>query len=246
MKFNILLLGDNCTDIYHYGTVERISPEAPVPIFKYKYQESKKGMAGNVLNNLEALNCKVKFIQSTQTSTKTRLIDSRTKQQLLRMDIDLESTPIDISKITDYNFDAIVISDYNKGSISYETITRLRSIYFGPIFLDTKKTDLNKFNNIFVKINEVEYNNLKSFNNTLIVTLGNKGAMYKTHIETFYETDNVEVSDVCGAGDTFLSALTYQYLVSNNIESAIKFANKAASITVQHIGNYAPTLNEII
>ena len=62
----------------------------------------------------------------------------------------------------------------------------------------------------------------------------------------FFETDNVEVSDVCGAGDTFLSALTYQYLVSNNIESAIKFANKAASITVQHIGNYAPTLNEII
>lgn len=239
------MLGDNCNDVYHYGTVDRISPEAPVPIFKYKYQESKEGMAGNVLKNLQSLNCKVKFIPGNQTSIKTRLIDIRTKQQLLRMDNDLESTPIDISNIKDFNFDAIVISDYNKGSIAYDTITRLRSVYFGPIFLDTKKTDLSKFNDIFVKVNELEYNRLKSYNNLLIVTLGNKGAMYKTTTESFFKTSRVEVSDICGAGDTFLAALTYQYLVTNNIENAIGFANKAASITVQHIGNYAPTLSEI-
>ena len=55
----------------------------------------------------------------------------------------------------------------------------------------------------------------------------------------------VEVADVTGAGDTFLAALTYQYLATNSIEDAIKFANKASSITVQHVGNYAPTLEEI-
>jgi sugar/nucleoside kinase (ribokinase family) len=57
----------------------------------------------------------------------------------------------------------------------------------------------------------------------------------------------VEVSDVCGAGDTFLSALTYKYLENgHDITGAIKFATCVASITVQHRGNYSPTLEEIV
>jgi len=50
---------------------------------------------------------------------------------------------------------------------------------------------------------------------------------------------------VCGAGDTFLAALAYKWCDTKNINDAIKFAVKAASITVQHLGNYAPTLEEI-
>jgi sugar/nucleoside kinase (ribokinase family) len=76
----------------------------------------------------------------------------------------------------------------------------------------------------------------------LIVTLGGRGARYKDKI---YSAPTIEVADVCGAGDTFLSALTYQYLLTNNIEKAIMFANIAASITVQHRGNYAPSYDEI-
>lgn len=248
-KFKILLLGDNCIDVYQYGTVDRISPEAPVPIFKYSHQESKPGMAGNVLVNLDTLGLQVNFITNHKVSVKTRLIDVKSKQQLLRIDNDVSDDKISVDQITDLTYDAIVISDYNKGAISYELIEKLRLLYTGPIFLDTKKQDLAKFNRIFVKINESEFNNRISTNDTLIVTLGNKGAMYKNSIselgDIYYSTPIVEVSDVCGAGDTFLSALVYQYLVSKDIDNAIKFANKAASITVQHIGNYAPTLEEI-
>ena len=243
--FKILLLGDSCTDVYQYGVVDRVSPEAPVPIFKYEYQETKQGMGSNVCKNLQALNCNVTFISGSQTSTKTRLIDIRTNQQVLRIDKDIISEPINLNDLTDLSYDAIVISDYGKGSITYDIINKLRNEFSGPIFLDTKKHDLSKFNDIFVKVNELEYNKLKSYNNLLIVTLGNKGAMYKTTTESFFQTSRVEVSDMCGAGDTFLAALAYQYLITNNIENAIGFANKAASITVQHIGNYAPTLSEI-
>lgn len=249
-KFKILLIGDNCTDVYHYGTVDRISPEAPVPIFKFSHGESKSGMAGNVLKNLEALNCDVTFITSSVASTKTRLIDIRSKQQLLRIDTDIEALSIDISQITNLNYDAIVISDYNKGTVSYELIEKLREQFTGPMFLDTKKQDIARFYGIFVKINELEYKNRHSINDSLIVTLGSKGAMYKTKrdpsSEIYYSTPMVEVSDVCGAGDTFLSALAYQYLQSNDISYSIEFANKAASITVQHLGNYAPTLEELL
>jgi len=49
--FQILLIGDSCIDEYQYGTVDRISPEAPVPIFKYLRSEEKPGMVYNVRNN---------------------------------------------------------------------------------------------------------------------------------------------------------------------------------------------------
>lgn len=249
-KYKILLVGDNCTDVYQYGSVERISPEAPVPIFKYSHQESKLGMAGNVLLNLEALGCEVKFMTKKTCSVKTRLIDTKSKQQLLRIDNDADSEPLAIEVFDYENYDAVVISDYNKGSVTYDLIEQLRRRYACPMFLDTKKRDLARFYGIYVKINELEFNNRDSINDSLIVTLGGRGAMYKTkrdsNSDMFYPTPEVEVADVCGAGDTFLSAITYKFLETQDIGESIMFANKAAAITVQHLGNYAPTLKEIV
>ena len=65
------------------------------------------------------------------------------------------------------------------------------------------------------------------------------------HDEVHHDAPKVEVSDVCGAGDTFLAALTYKYLETQDMNQAITFAIKASSITVQHVGVYAPTLEEI-
>jgi len=54
-----------------------------------------------------------------------------------------------------------------------------------------------------------------------------------------------DVTDVCGAGDTFLAALVYKFLETKHMPDAIKFANQAAAVTVQHVGVYAPRLEEI-
>lgn len=48
----ILVIGDILLDIYSFGKVERISPEAPVQIFEVLNEEKRLGGAGNVLNNL--------------------------------------------------------------------------------------------------------------------------------------------------------------------------------------------------
>ena len=56
----------------------------------------------------------------------------------------------------------------------------------------------------------------------------------------------LDIIDGCGAGDTFLSAFVYQYLSSKDMEKSIQFAIEASSITVQHLGCYAPTLTEIL
>jgi bifunctional ADP-heptose synthase (sugar kinase/adenylyltransferase) len=241
-SLNVLLIGDNCTDVYQYGTVDRISPEAPVPVFKFTKQEEKPGMAGNVLTNLKALGCNVQFLHS-DSSVKTRLIDSRSRQHIVRIDNDKACTPVTIESEIPSIYDAIVISDYDKGTVTYELVEELRKSFKGPIFVDTKKHDLKRFEGCYVKINQHEYQQITSRCSNLIVTLGANGAHWDNE---FFPAPLVEVSDVCGAGDTFLAALTYWYIRSRDIEQSIKFAILAGAVTVQHLGVYAPTFEEII
>jgi D-beta-D-heptose 7-phosphate kinase/D-beta-D-heptose 1-phosphate adenosyltransferase len=242
IKYKILLLGDNCKDIYQYGTIDRLSPEAPVPVFVPTYKEEHDGMAGNVFNNLEALGCEVNYLFG-KTSTKTRLIDERSKQQIVRIDNDNTSEPLTFDTAIPEVYDAIIISDYNKGTISYEIIEE--AIATGiPVFVDTKKTDLERMQGAWVKINELEYSKIKTMCSGLIVTRGSKGADAVHHAYSS-KAPKVEVVDVTGAGDTFLAALAHNFLHTNDIKRAMDFANLAAAITVQHVGCYAPTTEEI-
>ena len=238
----ILLVGDNGIDQYQFGTVTRISPEAPVPVLNYTHTVTKPGMAANVKDNLERLGVEVDYVHGVKTCIKTRVIDSKTGQNLVRIDQDIPSraVKIDYTNINQYN--AVIVSDYNKGSVEYETIEQLRKNYTGPIFVDTKKSDLARCEGCYVKINSVEYAAAKTVPTELIVTLGRDGVQYKEHK---ISTPQVEAFDVCGAGDTFLSALAYNYVLSGDILAAIRFATRAASVTIQHIGVYSPSLEEI-
>jgi bifunctional ADP-heptose synthase (sugar kinase/adenylyltransferase) len=243
-QFNILLIGDACEDTYTYGYVDRISPEAPVPVFEPHSTIHKDGMAGNVCKNLEALGCTVNFLHGA-VSKKNRLIDHRTKQQILRIDHDAKSQPITFETAIPPVYDAVVVSDYNKGTVGYELIEDLVKEVNVPIFVDTKKTDLARLAGCYVKINALEKSRATSLPKIdhLIVTQGYHGATWNGW--GFPAEIVGEVTDVCGAGDTFLAALAYQFLITNSMSDAVKFANKAAAITVQHVGVYAPRLEEI-
>ena len=234
-KFKILLIGDSCNDIYHYGTIDRLSPEAPVPVLRSTHTKKLKGMASNVYNNLKALYADVTFVHGKE-STKTRYIDTKSGYQLLRVDDDVKNDPLDVSKLDNKFYDAIVISDYNKGLLNYDNMQEIiKKFNLTPIFIDTKKKDLAKFEGCFVKINEVEYNQATSFSSGIILTLGANGSYYNGKS---YETIPVEVYDVTGAGDVFLASLTMFYLLKYSIEDAIPYANKLSSVSVQHEGVY--------
>lgn len=251
-KFKILLIGDSCLDVYQYGTIDRLSPEAPIPVIKLTRKDTRLGMARNVHSNLYKLGCDTTIISNSPGGlngepriTKTRIIDEKSGYQIVRIDQEPKIEPWDGIVDTE-GYDAVVISDYNKGFLTYEHIQHLIHDFNGPVFIDTKKKNLKAFNGAYVKINEKEFEAAESHAWDMIVTLGAEGAMLRSElININYPTKKVDVLDVCGAGDTFLAALVYQYLVTNSIEDAIKFANKASSITVQHVGNYAPTLKEI-
>jgi len=242
-QLKVLLIGDSCTDEYVYGSCERLNPEAPVPILKFNRKETKKGMAWNVRKNIESFGIEVYIITNQETITKTRYIDEKYNQQILRVDNEPDLKPMEYD-LPDEHFDALVISDYDKGFLSNEKIFELVEWFNGPVFIDSKKTKLPK-ESCFVKINDLEFSKLDNPADNLIITRGSKGAEYQGKL---YPGEKVDVFDAVGAGDTFLSALVYFYLKYGIIDKAIPFANKASAIAVSNFGTYVlskENVNEI-
>ena len=238
-QLKILLIGDSCTDEYVYGTWERLNPEAPDPILKFKRKEITKGMAWNVRENLMSFGIEVFILTNHESITKTRYIDEKSNQHILRVDDEDLCDPMDY-ELPEDEYDALVISDYDKGFLTQKRIQELVDWFDGPVFIDSKKTKLPK-KDCYLKINEIESKLLKGYKN-LIVTKGAGGADYN---KVNYPGEKTKIVDVVGAGDTFLSALVYFYLLYGTIEEAIPSANKAAAIAVQNFGTYVLTENDV-
>jgi D-beta-D-heptose 7-phosphate kinase/D-beta-D-heptose 1-phosphate adenosyltransferase len=239
-SFKVLLIGDSCIDRYVYGEVKRLNPEAPVPILNYTKIEESQGMAWNVYNNLKSFGLEVYMMTNQEKIIKTRYIDEKSNQQILRVDDEVQCKPMDY-EIPDENYDAVVISDYNKGFVTDKILFDIVYKSKCPVFIDSKKTILPTYN-CYIKINDIEYKKLKDDYQNLIVTHGSKGAEYDG---VLYPGEKVNVYDVVGAGDTFLAALTYGFLKYGTIQKAIPLANRAAAIAVQHTGTYVLTEKDV-
>ena len=238
-QLKILLIGDSCTDEYVYGTCERLNPEAPVPILRFNRKETTRGMAWNVRENLMSFGIEVFILTNKESIIKTRYIDEKSNQHILRVDDEGVCDPMDY-ELPEDEYDALVISDYDKGFLTEKKIQELVDWFDGPVFIDSKKTKLPK-KDCYLKINEVESKLLKGYKN-LIVTKGAGGADYN---KVNYPGEKTKIVDVVGAGDTFLSALVYFYLLCGTIEKASPYANRAAAIAVQNFGTYVLTENDV-
>jgi D-beta-D-heptose 7-phosphate kinase/D-beta-D-heptose 1-phosphate adenosyltransferase len=239
----ILVIGDSCTDIFRYGKVERLAPEAPVPVIVPTSETSSPGMAGNVVRNLEALGAEVDFITNRVEIKKIRYVCSKYNHLLLRVDENDGCEPLSESIIGDVSwsdYDAVVISDYCKGFV-HELDIEYISKQHPLVFLDTKKI-LGKYahNVNCIKINYQEYkNNLsvvvadKVIEDKIIVTRGKYGCDFRFKN---YPTQEVPVKDISGAGDTFLAGLVVEYIKSKDYEKAIIFAQECTTIVVQKSG----------
>jgi rfaE bifunctional protein kinase chain/domain len=152
----ILVYGDVILDRYIFGQVERISPEAPVPVVTVEHEESRLGGAGNVAANIDRLgargqllgvvgrdsfadeiarlkpagNCLVRDAKN-RTIVKTRVISQR--QQIVRIDreerIMLGQAALGRIRvvIASAGFDGIIVSDYAKGTVTAEVMALLRA-----------------------------------------------------------------------------------------------------------------------
>lgn len=230
----ILVIGDVCIDEYRYGEIRRVNPEATAPLLNFQDSEEKMGMAYNVAQNLVSLGADVVLAGSNELSRKVRYIDRRTGEHLLRVDFDVLAQPYQHSYNYD-EFDAIVISDYDKGYVPDYIIRELPALFKGPIYMDTKKRNLADFPGIYIKINQRELYESRSLPepDKLIVTYGSKGCGY---LDSLYPAKVIEVVDVCGAGDVFLAAMVVKHLLTGEMGEALPFANERAAISCQSMG----------
>ncbi len=238
----ILVIGDSCKDVFIYGNIIRLSPEAPVPVFNPRREVENDGMAKNVANNVKALGVDVVTITNPNSIRKIRYVDHKSNQLVLRVDEHDYCQRIDSNLLNDIqnnHFDSIIISDYCKGFLEEDDIKFICENNKN-VFIDTKKKlDMWVNDATYLKINSLEYEENKDFfdNNSIIektiVTKGNEGCLFKSKI---YPTEDVQVKDISGAGDTFLAGLVVEYLKSNDIFKSIKFAQECTKIVVQKHG----------
>ncbi len=184
----VLVIGDVVVDHFIWGSVSRISPEAPVPVVNVEREEFLLGGSANVLNNIvslggsgglcgligrdrvgEELQRLLKDIGISAsglvkgerlTTVKTRVVAQG--QQVVRFDREQTGTlSLEIiNKFQEYleehldDFDAVVVSDYAKGVVDGQLMSRLQQLlvqarsrrkYSLPLIVDPKPIDIERF-----------------------------------------------------------------------------------------------------
>ncbi|KAA3602846.1 MAG: D-glycero-beta-D-manno-heptose 1-phosphate adenylyltransferase [Calditrichaeota bacterium] len=172
-------------DHYVFGDCERISPEAPIPVFKEKFESFTLGGAGNLALNLKACGVEVSvlgvlgtgkngkrvkqileekgiladFLQEQKyfpTTTKRRFIAQG--QQLFRADFEqTERLNLELPQKDELkNFDFFIVSDYAKGVVSKELVQEILKVG-KPVYVAPKSKDFSTYqNSTLVLANQTE------------------------------------------------------------------------------------------
>ena len=258
-KLRIAVVGDQIIDRYILGTIDRISPEAPVPVLRMTQTKENRGGAGNVVENLRGLGVQVSEFFGKHVPVKTRVMSGN--HHVIRIDDEEEPywmkwDEVDIGLgygIQHKKFDAVVISDYGKGMISEEVAKEIilkcqhHYAHQTPVIVDAKK-DFHRFHGASViKCNNKEASEIKPWKNNFaeqfdagyfVVTDGPHGISAVTPYDNIYDAKGFEISicDTCGAGDTVTAVLAIMKCLYPSIQDAIDLANIAASEVCRHPG----------
>ena len=241
----VLVLGDVIIDKYIYGTSTRISPEAPVPVITYIEEKETRGGAGLVYENLKSLGVDVDMFETPgQISVKTRIICDGHYITRIDDDAQADSTAV-LQQVLATNFsqyDYVVLSDYNKGVLDEaRDIIKHINTFGCKIIVDPKENFWYYENAWLVKPNYSEFESLEFdswYGNIITTNAGDEviatidGKKYEIPV------DNVEVSDVTGAGDCFLAGFVYALTQGYDYGKSLKLAVRGSTESVKHSGTY--------
>lgn len=185
---NILVAGDIMLDHYVMGDVDRISPEAPVPIVKITKEYNMLGGCGNVIRNLREigvgvtcvaaigadipgasiaqklvnLDVKMKMVRRKDlvTTEKIRYIANAGYNQMLRVDREKIQHIKPSNFNVDEDYDIIIVSDYAKGMVTAELMSKLKKSNI-PILVDPKPQNMWLYSDVFMLTpNKKEYDEM--------------------------------------------------------------------------------------
>ena len=296
----VLVVGDCMLDVYLEGAVQRISPEAPVPILRLDRQSQRAGGAAHVALNLARLRCPCtlsglvgtdtagaclvelldepgitqNFVRSPsiQTTQKIRLVSQR--QQLLRMDVEVEPPRDCVQALAELARDLsgrhrwVLLSDYGKGALGdVQALLAHCRAQRCHVLVDPKRKDLSAYRGAWLlKPNLAELREavgdwrdeeelcqrLAELQQSLdiehvLLTRGEAGmSLYSRDGACLHvRAEAREVYDVSGAGDTVLAALACGLARGEALEDAVRTANRAAGLVVGKFGTASVTPEEL-
>ncbi len=300
----ILVLGDIILDRYIWGKVNRISPEAPVPVVEVTEDNFMLGGAANVANNIISLGGEVtvagisgndragevlrRLLEEKEiicalfedpkrpTTIKTRVIAHN--QQVVRFDRE-DRNAISGSTMRDLmiflkravpEYDAIIVSDYEKGVISRKLIEEILKIkpkqkllavdpkvghfhyYKGVSIITPNLMEASRGSGIDIKDEKSLIRAGKALLNKLscsavLITRGEEGmSLFEKGSVTHIPTAARHVYDVTGAGDTVIAVFSLVYAAGGTMRDAAIIANHAAGIVVGEVGTATATPEKLL
>ena len=248
----VLVIGDVIIDKYIYGTSERLSPEAPVPIVKHLHEVETLGGAGLVYENLKSLGVDVTLFETGQPSSiKTRVICDGHYITRIDNDISADGTSvletIELQDFSEYEY--VILSDYNKGVLgeSLEIIEHINK-FNCKIIVDPKEHAHQYKEAWLVKPNYKEFDEFGFTywqSNIITTKAGDNVVATIDNVDYNIPVEAVEVSDVTGAGDCFLAAFVYGLTKQYNHKKCLELAVRGSREAVKHVGTYTLTVTDI-
>lgn len=307
-QVKILVFGDVMLDRYWWGSVSRISPEAPVPVVRLEKTSLVPGGAANVAVNVASLgatphlfgvvgdDAEGKYLseilkkssissdylmrlEDRPTTAKTRIVAHN--QHVVRIDHEKTNflSPGQEEKLwlliepAIRNVDLILISDYAKGLLSRNLLTRL--ITTGKennkqILVDPKGKDFSKYSGATVltpnrreareachfeeheasdDLSLAGKNLISKLNlEALLITQGENGmTLFQNEAApVHFQTRARTVYDVTGAGDTVIATLAVALAAGANLLQAAELSNITAGLAVEEVGTTAISQEKLL
>lgn len=302
----VLVIGDVMLDHFVIGRVERISPEAPVPVVQFDHEEYRLGGAANVAHNVAALGGRVEMVgivgddqdasrlrgdlaalsisasglvtdRARCTTRKLRVVTTR-NQQVARIDYESDREvggPVEadlISRIRELasKADAILVSDYLKGTISRAVAAaaveaaKAQGIallvdpkvphidyYAGATVVTPNHHEAEAVTHMRIRTTEEARAAARRFReragcDSVLITRGEHGmSLLGPEGDAELPAEAREVSDVTGAGDTVIATMTLALAAGASLVEAARLANRAAGIVVAKFGPATVTIEEL-
>jgi bifunctional ADP-heptose synthase (sugar kinase/adenylyltransferase) len=242
----VLVCGDTIVDEYIFGTATRLCPEGPVPVIVPQRLETRGGGARLVANQLEILigTQNVDFLPGSQSFKKRIFADDH-----LICRIDEDSKRVDagfkewvLERLVKHEYSLLVISDYGKGAMTYESAREIMRAAKMPVLVDAKN-NFSWYGGAFALFpNERELSETDGCPH-IIQKLAARGCEVDgKHVPLDKEH---QVRDVTGAGDVFLASFAAMMIDDishgcplNEIDlvACARYANLVAARSVEFVG----------
>lgn len=248
-----LVIGDAMIDQYHFGSMDRLSPEAPIGVYVEDYDraETRRGGADNVAHQLEVLGAQVYTVFPMRRSCKHRYFVGH--HQVFRRDSDSREKPgkaafeAVLSEMVGVN--VVVLSDYAKGWLTPELCQAV--MHKGiPVVVDPKGSYWEKYQGATVicpNSSELEIVSGYDPGCAIVEKRGPLGLRIRHSLPPYedFAARARSVYDVTGAGDTVVALVAATLATGASLQDACHLSSRAAAEVVGKLGTAVCTLEEL-